>query len=88
MEDQTDAKSAVETLAKQVFTAEELQNSSVTGFQCNKAYESRPALSPRRRNAIECIVKKKLARQYTVNYKEGPWPPAEEGQSQQQQQGK
>ncbi|KAJ7394563.1 hypothetical protein OS493_000379, partial [Desmophyllum pertusum] len=54
MEDQTDAKSAVETLAKQVFTAEELQNSSVTGFQCNKAYESRPALSPRRRNAIEC----------------------------------
>ena len=51
--DASDAKSAVETLAKQLFTTDELKNSSVTGFQCNKDYESRPGLSPSRRNLLE-----------------------------------
>ena len=48
-----DAKSAAETLAKQLFTTDELKNSSVTGFQCNKDCESRPGLSPSRRNLLE-----------------------------------
>ena len=33
-------KTAIETLAKQLFTSNELQTSSVTGFQCNKEYEA------------------------------------------------
>ena len=52
-EDASDAKSAVETLARQLFTSDELQNSSVTGFQCNKDYKSRPGLSPSRRGILE-----------------------------------
>ncbi|XP_068690465.1 uncharacterized protein [Montipora foliosa] len=59
IEDTTDGKSAVEALAKKLFTPNELQSSSVTGFQCNKAYESRPGLSPSRRSLLESIVLKK-----------------------------
>ena len=46
-------KTAIETLAKQLFTSNELQTSSVTGFQCNKYYEIRPGLSPSRRSLLE-----------------------------------
>ena len=53
MEDATRAKSAVEALARQLFSSEELQNSSVIGFQCNKDYEARPGLSPSRRSILE-----------------------------------
>ena len=53
MEDATHAKSAVEALARQLFSSEELQNSSVAGFQCNKDYEARPGLSPSRRSILE-----------------------------------
>ena len=53
IEDASDAKSAVETLARQLFTSDELQNSSVTGFQCNKDYQARPGLSPSRRGILE-----------------------------------
>ena len=42
-------KTAIETLAKQLFTSNELQTSSVTGFQCNKDYEARPS----RRSLLE-----------------------------------
>jgi len=59
IEDASDAKSAVETLARQLFTSDELQNSSVTGFQCNKDYQARPGLSPSRRGILESIVLKK-----------------------------
>ena len=52
-EDQSDAISATEKLATQLFTVEELFKSSVTGFQCNKDYNARPALSPRRRDLLE-----------------------------------
>ena len=53
MEDATHAKSAVEALARQLFSSEELQNSSIIGFQCNKDYEARPGLSPSRRSILE-----------------------------------
>ena len=53
IEDATDAKSAVEALARQLFSSEELQNSSVTGLQCNKDYEARPGLSPSRWSILE-----------------------------------
>ena len=42
-------KTAIETLAKQLFTSNELQTSSVTSFQCNKDYEARPS----RRSLLE-----------------------------------
>ena len=45
IEDASHAKSAVEALARQLFTNEELKKSSVTGFQCNKDYEARPGLN-------------------------------------------
>ena len=50
-------KTAIETLAKQLFTSNELQTSSVTGFQCNKEYEARPGLSPSRRSLLESELK-------------------------------
>lgn len=53
IEDATDAKSAVEALARQLYSTEELQNSSVTGFQCNKDYTARPGLSPSRGSILE-----------------------------------
>ena len=53
IEDATDAKSAMEALARQLFSSEELQNSSVTGLQCNKDYDARPGLSPSRRRILE-----------------------------------
>ena len=53
IEDASDAKSAVEALARQLFTNDELKSSSVTGFQCNKDYEARPGLSPSRRSILE-----------------------------------
>lgn len=56
IEDATDAKSAVEALARQLYSSEELQNSSVTGFQCNKDYAARPGLSPSRRSILESIA--------------------------------
>ncbi|XP_044184258.1 uncharacterized protein LOC122964609 [Acropora millepora] len=59
VEDASDAKSPVETLVKQLFTTNELKNSSVPGFQCNKDYESCPGLSPSRRNLLESIVLKR-----------------------------
>ncbi|XP_066027806.1 uncharacterized protein [Pocillopora verrucosa] len=59
IEDATDAKSAVEALARQLFSSEELQNSSVAGFQCNKDYEARPGLSPSRWSLLESIVLRK-----------------------------
>ena len=55
VEDASDAKSAVEALARQLFTVDELQKSSVTGFQCNKDYEARPGLSPSRRGILESM---------------------------------
>ncbi|XP_066028487.1 uncharacterized protein [Pocillopora verrucosa] len=58
-EDATDAKSAVEAPARQLFSSEELQNSSVTGLQCNKDYEARPGLSPSRWSILEGIVLRK-----------------------------
>ncbi|PFX13895.1 hypothetical protein AWC38_SpisGene21990 [Stylophora pistillata] len=59
IEDATDAKSAVEALARQLYSSEELHNSSVTGFQCNKDYTARPGLSPSRRSILESIVLRK-----------------------------
>ncbi|CAH3013865.1 unnamed protein product, partial [Porites evermanni] len=59
IDDISDAKTAAEVLAKKLFTQEELQKSSVTGFQCNKDYEARPGLSPSRRNLLESIVLRK-----------------------------
>ena len=53
IEDATDPKSAMEAPARQLFSSEELQNSSVTGLQCNKDYEARPGLSPSRRSILE-----------------------------------
>ncbi|XP_068756648.1 uncharacterized protein [Montipora capricornis] len=59
IDDSSDIKTAVETLAKQLFTSNELKTSSVTGFQCNKDYEARPGLSPSRRSLLESMVLKK-----------------------------
>jgi len=53
VDDQSDAKSAVEKLAQQLFTVEQLCSSLVTGFRCTKDYQARPALSPRRRDLLE-----------------------------------
>ena len=53
IKDASDAASAVEALARQLFTNEELKKSSVTGFQCNKDYEARPGFSPSRRSILE-----------------------------------
>lgn len=59
IEDATDANSAVEALARQLYSSEELHNSSVTGFQCNKDYTARPGLSPSRWSILESIVLRK-----------------------------
>ena len=60
IDDTSDAKTAAEVLAKKLFTQEELQKSSVTGFQCNKDYEARPGLSPSRRNLLESKQQTKI----------------------------
>ena len=51
-------KTAIETLAKQLFTSNDLQTSSVTGFRFNKDYKARPGLSPSRRSPLESELKR------------------------------